>query len=442
MRRFFGIALAAAAPLLIGACESLPWLGGGEAAPLPGERISVLVHERTLVPDPEAAKTQIVLPPPSPTAEWPLAGGFANHAMHHLEVNANLKRAWDSDIGAGASDTERLVAPPVVADGKVFTLDTESTAAAFDFATGRELWDVDLTPDDEDGEDIGGGVGFEDGRLYVATGFGHVVALNANDGTEVWRVDLKGPIRVPPTVRGGRVFVVSVDNKLTALNGHSGEVLWTYQSIGEVASLLGGASPAEDAGVLVVAFSSGEIAALRVENGRVLWTDSLGAIRRTDVISAMSHIRGRPVIDRGMVFALSNAGMMAAIDLRTGRRVWDKDVGGIESPWIAGDYLYILSSDAEVICLSRIDGRVFWVTPLQRYEDEEDREDPILWTGPVLASDRLIVAGSHGVAETLSPYTGQLLGSEELPDGVASAPVIADRSVIFLSNDGTLALYR
>lgn len=440
MRRFQGILLVASVPFMLGACDS--WWGANEKAPLPGQRISVLMHERTLVPDPELAKATIVLPPPSPTTDWPQAGGFANHAMHHLEINADLGRAWRADIGAGSNTEDRIIAPPVVADNKVFAMDSESTVSAYDFKTGREIWSEDLTPEDEDSEHIGGGVAFESGRVFVTTGFGHVVALNANDGKEMWRVDLKGPIHIPPTARGGRVFVVSVDNKLTALNAGTGETLWSYASIGEVASLLGGASPAEDGGVLVASFSSGEISALRVENGRVLWSDSLGAMRRTDVVSAISHIRGRPIIDRGLVFALSNAGMMVAIDLRTGRRVWEKEIGGIESPWVAGEYIYLLSNDNDVVCMARKDGRVFWVTPLQRFEDEEDRTDPIIWTGPILASDRLIVAGSHGKAMTLSPYTGQPLGYEDLPDGVASAPVIADHAVVFLSNDGTLSVYR
>ena len=114
----------------------------------------------------------------------------------------------------------------------------------------------------------------------------------------------------------------------------------------------------------------------------------------------------------------------------------------MESPWVAGDYIFILTNDNEIACISRDDGRIHWVRALQRYEDPEDRDDPIIWTGPVLASDRLIVAGSNGEALAISPYTGNILGMVEMPDGVSVAPVIADGAVYFLADDAELVAYR
>ena len=174
----------------------------------------------------------------------------------------------------------------------------------------------------------------------------------------------------------------------------------------------------------------------------MLWSDSLTAVRRTDVVSTLAHIRGRPIIDRGMVFAVSHGGLMAAIDLRTGRRLWDKEIGGLESPWVAGSYIFAISNNEELLCLSRKDGRIYWVTALPRWVDEEDKEDPILWTGPLLASDRLIVAGSAGNALAISPYTGEILGRVEMPSSVSVAPVIADQTVYFLADNAELTAYR
>ena len=434
------IAFALLAALLLAACDS--WFGEADAPPLPGDRISVLLHERTLVPDPQAASAQILLPPPSINTEWPQAGGYANHAMHHTLTADAPGRAWRSSAGSGSDDDERLIASPIVADGRIFTMDSETMVSAFDTANGERLWSVELTPEEEEDGHIGGGIAYEDGFVFVTTGFAEVIALEAATGALVWRRMIGGPMRTAPTARGGRLFVVTVDNKLSALDASSGETLWDHTGISEVASLLGGASPAVDAGVVVVPYSSGELVALKVENGRMLWSDSLAAIRRTDVVSTLAHIRGRPVIDRGRVFAMSHGGLMAAIDLKTGQRIWDKEIGGLESPWIAGDYLFAISNNEELLCVSRNDGRIHWVRALPRWEDEEDKEDPIIWTGPILASDRLIVAGSQGEALTVSPYTGEVLGRVEMPDGVSVAPIVADGSIYFLSDDAELTAYR
>jgi len=415
---------------------------GKKQPPLPGERIAVLANERSLRADFAPSEINIVLPAPTPNTDWPMAGGYANHAMHHITVRDNLSEAWSRDIGTGADDELRFVATPIVGDGVVFALDTESQLSAYKLDDGDRLWTADLEPDEDDEGHIGGGIAYERGRVFVATGFGVVIAVDAKTGDVVWQEKIGIPMRIAPTVRGGRVFVVTVENNLIALDARDGKTLWTHAGSQETASLLGGASPAVDNGIVVVPYSSGELFALKVDSGRVLWQDNLVSIRRTDAVASLAQIRGRPVIDRGRVIAISHAGVMAAIDLRTGRRVWGRDIGGTESPWVAGDYIFTLTNDNELICLSRDDGKVLWVTGLPRFEDEDRREDPIIWSGPILASDRLIVAGSNSEALAVSPYDGRLLGIVEMPDGVAVPPIVANGSVIFLANDADLVVYR
>jgi len=431
--------VAGLAMLASGGCA---WFGDVEPQPLPGERLSILTHAQTIEPDPDLAKTEILLPPPSANPDWPQAGGYANHAMHHIAVGDALNKAWSVDIGTGADKEERFVAPPIVADGLVYAMDAKTRVSAYKVENGDDVWAVDLTPDEEDEGHISGGLAFEGGRVFVTTGFAQVVALEAKTGKEIWRRNLDGPMRAAPTVRGGRVFVITLENKLYALNAATGDTLWNFAGTVEIATLLGGASPAADDEIVVAPFSSGDLVALRVESGRMLWADSLISVRRTDSVSTLSQIRGRPIIDRGRVFAVSHGDMMAAIDLRTGQRVWDKTISSLESPWVAGDHLFVLTSDWELVCLSRTSGRVFWVRPLPRFEDEEDKEDPIIWTGPILAGDRLIVAGSHGEALAVSPYDGRILGRQELPDGVSVAPIVAGGTVYVLTDDATLVALR
>ncbi|MDP6884211.1 MAG: PQQ-binding-like beta-propeller repeat protein, partial [Rhodospirillales bacterium] len=224
--------------LLLGACDT--WFGETEDPPLPGKRISVLLHEKSLVPDPEAAREEILLPPPSVNPDWPQAGGYANHAMHHTEVAADIRRAWKADIGSGSDDTDRIIASPITAQGRVFAMDAETVVSAFDADTGQHLWEIELTPEDEDDGHIGGGLAHDKGRVYVTTGFAEVIALDAETGAVLWRQSLGGPMRAPPTARGGRLFAVTINNKLFALDASDGATLWTHSGIAETASLLGG----------------------------------------------------------------------------------------------------------------------------------------------------------------------------------------------------------
>ncbi len=428
---------------ILTACSTVEeWVQTKEPPPLEGKRISVLTHNRSLTADNELAGKRILLPAPTVNKAWPQAGGYANHAMHHVAINETLYPAWSVDIGTGSDDEERLNAQPVVAAGIVFTMDARSKVNAFNEVTGRRIWSLELEPEEEEDGHIGGGLAFEDGRLFITTGFAEVFALNAKTGKLLWKRNLVAPMRSGPTVRGGRVFVVTLNNQLFALKAENGETLWRHRGIPEIASVLGGASPAVDKGVVIVAYTSGELIAFKVENGRVLWQDILVTTTKTDSLSSLTGIRGRPIIDRDRVFAISNAGLLVSIDLRTGRRVWDREVVGIESPWVAGNYLYLLTTESEIVALSRDDGKIHWVRGLPRHKDPENIEDPITWTGPILASDRLIVAGSNEEALAISPYTGRILGIVDMPDEVAIAPIVANGTVFFLADDAKLIAYR
>jgi len=131
-----------------------------------------------------------------------------------------------------------------------------------------------------------------------------------------------------------------------------------------------------------------------------------------------------------------------AIDLASGRRVWETEVGGVNQPWIAGRFIYVITTEGDVVALVAENGLVRWVTPLGRYEDPEDREDLVNWSGPILVSDRLIVTGSQGVAVALSPYTGEIIGQLEMPDDVSLPPVVASETLYFQTDGARILAYR
>lgn len=422
-------------------CGTGGWFGDDEPPPLPGERISVLQMDRRIEPDPVISSVPVSLPPAAANEGWPQAGGHPGHAMGHPALAAAPREAWRRSVGAGSSSTRRLTAPPVVSQGRVYAMDADHEVAAFDEASGRELWRIDLRPETESGDALGGGLGFGEGSLFATTGFGEVVALDPASGTVRWRARAGVPLRAAPTVANGRVYVVSVDNQAFAFD-LSGNRLWSHTGILETAGLLGAAAPAADGSVVVVPYSSGELFALRAENGIVAWSDSLAAIRRVGALSGLADIRGMPVIDRGLVVAVSHSGRMAAIDQRSGIRVWEREIGGTNMPWVAGDYVFVLSNEGEVVAMTRDEGRIRWVASLPRWEDPEDREELILWSGPILAGNRLWLVNNRRELVALSPRDGSVVSTQPLPSGALMAPIVANGTLYVLGDNGTLTAFR
>lgn len=416
---------------------------GKSKAPLPGERVSVFADRSDLEPDKDMANVQVVLPSPVVNDSWPQSGGFANYSMQHLAVSDSPRMLWTADVGAGTSSSRVLTTPPVMAEGKVFAKDAQSTVSAFDADTGKLLWRVTLEPEKaRDTDEFGGGLAYYGGRLYVTTGFAAVFALDPATGKEIWTSTVSAPVRGAPLVFGDRVFAISIDNKIQSMAAIDGSDLWQYTALQEVAGYVGGSSPAGSGEYIVAPFSSGELVGLRIDNGRAMWNESLiGNRGDARAFGNLADIRGRPVIDRGTVFAMGSGGLLAAVDLRSGQRVWERPIGGNQTPWVAGRFLFVLTSTADVAAVSRDDGKIKWVTPLTQYSDDKRRK-PVLWGGPVLAGDRLLVVGTLGEMLALSPYTGEVLGKLDLRDPVRIAPIIANRTIYVLTDSGRLVAFR
>jgi outer membrane protein assembly factor BamB len=430
-----------AACALLAACgDGDSWFGSNAPPPLPGTRVSVLDQATVLAPD--APDRTVRLPPPELVPDWPEAGGFPPHAMWHLALGDHLQRAWTADVGEGAAKRRAFITQPIVAAGRVFAMDAESNVSAFDLKNGSRFWRVELAVKGADNGTYGGGLAYDRGTLFVTDGYGEIVSLDPRDGRIRWRKTLPAPVRGAPTARAGRLLMITVTNETLALAEDDGRELWTHNGLEEETFLVGGTSPAVVGNTVIAPYSSGELFALRIENGAQLWTDSLNVNKRTDQVATLTDIRGLPVIDNGRVFAAGNSDILVALDLATGRRLWDRDVGSVETPWVAGNFLYLITNAPAVVCFRADTGQVVWVAPLAEWEDPEAKSGRIVWTGPLLASDRLIVASSTGGAYSISPYTGKLLGQIALPNGVTIAPIVADKTLIFVTDSGELVAYR
>jgi outer membrane protein assembly factor BamB len=427
----------------LGGCDTIDQIVGKKTKPpLPGERIPIMLHERDSNPDPRVSDLRVLLPPPKLNRDWAQSGGSSNHAMHHLKIGKNIAAAWRVDIGTGASDERRLLASPIIIGERIFVVDSKFVVSAFNTRNGARVWKFQPKVPDEDDEAFGGGLAFEDGTVFLSTGFGRAYAISGSSGKLLWEKKVPGPMRAPPAVSNGRVYFVTIDNQLITMNAKNGQRLWSHAGLAESAGLLGGSAPAIDGTTVVVPYSSGEVFAMRAENGRVVWSEALSPVRRVDALATLAHVRGSPVIDRGVVYAVSHSGRLVAIDRRNGARVWERGIGGVETPWIAGNFLYVLSNESEIYCLTRRGGRIRWVRPLPKFEDPKDKDGPIKWSGPVLVSDRLVITGSHGVALSISPYTGKPLGRVKLPDKISIPPVVAGETLYFLTDEAELIAYR
>ncbi|MBP7252992.1 MAG: PQQ-binding-like beta-propeller repeat protein [Alphaproteobacteria bacterium] len=409
-----------------------------------GKRESLMNSDQQLKPNAGVDGGWIKLPDTVNKTDWPQANGNALNAPQHAAVATSLKKFWRVSIGDGSGGALRLLARPVVAGGRVFTMDASGHVSAFALKDGEKLWRVSTqATESEASEAIGGGIAYDKGMLFATTGHAEVVALGIGDGKVLWRRKLMNPSRAAPTVADGRVYVVTINNATSVLKGSDGSVLWTHSGTGQTAALMGAASAAVDGDTAVVAYSSGEIFALRAQNGRVAWGDVLVSPLAVGALPEMADIRGAPVIDHGGVFALGHSGRMAALIMRSGERAWELDVGGSNPPLVAGNTIYLLSNAQKLMAVRRDNGKIIWANDLPVRVDADDREStPIVWTGSLLAGGRLFLVNSHEELVEFDARTGKRLATHELPGASFIAPIAAQSVLFVVTEDGDLVAYR
>jgi outer membrane protein assembly factor BamB len=413
------------------------------STPVLGERIAVLAAESDVTVDPATATLPMSLPAPVVNPAWSQSGGNASKAMGPVALGASLNQAWEASIGKGTSLAARLAAAPVVADGRVYTIDTLATVRAFDAQTGAPVWSSQFgTEKGNSAALFGGGLAYSNGRIYATNGLGFVAALDASNGGIAWQVRPGGPLRGSPTVAGDAVYVMSQDNQIYSLKLEDGSTNWSEAAALEIAGIFGVASPAYAQGTVVAGFSSGELNAYRYENGRVVWQDALARTSIRTSVSSLSDIDADPVIDNGQVIAIGQGGRMVAMELITGQRMWELNLAGISTPAVPGDWVFVVTSDAKLMAIARNNGKVRWITQLPEFRNAKSKNGPINYAGPILAGGRLIVTSTNGAITFVNPDNGAIEGATSVKTSISLPPVAANNMLYVLDDDGRLHAFR
>ncbi len=459
MNRVLKVALICGVAATMASCgtvrRNLPFgLGGKEdaqATASAGDRISVLEFDQQLAPSAALSGRDFFLPGPQAVTAWTQPGGTAENLVEHVIAAPEFQIAWKRGVGSGSARVGNVMAPIVAADGKVFVLDGESTVSAVSADTGAVLWKVNVKNADRDRNGgFGGGVAVGAGKVFVSSGYRSMSALDANTGAVIWTQQVDAPIHGAPTVSGNRVFVVDVDSQLFAFDAATGAQDWTYRGIAEPARVMRASSPAVSGTTVVAPFASGQLVALSTLNGQAVWEETLSRTSRTSALSEVRDVAGRPVISRGMVYGVSHSGVMSALDLRSGQPKWQLPVTGVNAPLPVGDAVFVVSKAGQLITVNRDTGQIYWTRELN--EGRERREGGFLtfgrrtirpqWSGPLLASNRLVMVNSFGEAVAFDPKTGAAQATLKLGAPAYIAPAAYNGALYVLTDNGQLICIR
>lgn len=412
-----------------------------------GERISILNDFNKELSEHQNSVAKI--PVAYVNSSWAQAGINPQHIVGNISAGFELKEQWAQNFGKGVNKRDILLAAPVVGSDSIYVMDSRGKVSAFELKTGNILWENTLSAN------IGGfneakskasGLALDGSTLFATTGFGGVFAMNAKTGKPLWRVVVESPIRIAPAVTDKMLLIQTVDNTLYALDKKNGKELWRFEVAHEDTVIAGGAVPAYDTedNVVVAGFSNGEIVVLNATVGTPLWSQMLIYNKQVRSSTEINTIGAYPIVEEGIIYAISNSNSLTSLDMRTGDKLWEKEIGSMQNMLLAGDYLFVISNKNVLYAIEKYSGDIAWSVDVRGYliEENDDIDASIYAGSPLMLNGDILLAFSNGKILKINATNGQITAKTDIGVDISNGLIASQKRVIAVTDDADLIVFK
>lgn len=338
------------------------------------------------------------------------------------EISVNV--LWEREVGEG-TDKRRLNLVPALQAGRLFVADGEGLVSAVNAADGRVLWQR------ETGLPFSGGPEVDGKHLIIGSNNGDLVALSASDGAERWRARVDSEVLSVPRIAGATVIVHTLDDSVYAFDLATGEERWKYSYRAPVLTLRGSSTPVIVGDAAIIGISGGKLVKLEVETGLPVWEATVSPPHGRSELERIADIDADPVVVDDVVFVATYNGDLAAVDLASGSVLWRRTLSAHEGLAADGGMLYVTDSDDVLWAASPADGAGTWKQEGLRYRRV---------TAPAVIGELLAVGDVDGYVHWLDRRDGRIVARLEVGDGpISTRPLAEGGRVYVLGDDGTLA---
>lgn len=347
--------------------------------------------------------------------------------LEKFSAQVKLKRIWSRDTGAG-TDEQLVELVPFVDGERVFVADRSGSVRAYGLERGQQLWRTKTRAA------ISAGPGVGDDLVVVGSSNAELIALDAESGEQRWRTWVSSEVLSVPQIYRGVVVVQTVDGNLAGLDAESGERLWIQGRTVPVLTLRGTSTPLVDEGVVIAGFANGKMTALNVDSGAPLWEAVVAVPSGRSELQRMVDVDASLVVRDGVLYVTSFQGRMAAVGLQNGRLLWNRDMSAYAGIAVDRQQVYVSDENSEVWALDRDSGASLWKQgALQRRQ----------LTGPAVAGGYVAVGDFQGYVHLLSRADGSIVGRQRVDrKGILATPLPLDEQLLVLGAGGKLALFR
>ena len=343
-----------------------------------------------------------------------------------IETLVEIIKLWSKDTGKG-STKQFLKLTPSHIQGKVFVADVRGNLLAIDATSGNTLWenDADLS--------ITGGPGSSKTHTMIGSEEGDVLAYASDNGDFLWQAKVSSEVLAAPQEAYGIVVVRTVDGKIFGLDANDGSRLWIYDRTVPALTLRGTSNPVITGDVVIAGFDGGRLAAIELHTGKLIWETSISLASGRSQLERMVDIDSEPVIIGNDIYVATYQGRLASVALENGRITWTRDISSYAGLTSDGNNIYITDDQSHVWALERSSGNSIW-----KQENLFARQV----TAPATIGDLVVVGDLEGYLHWMDKSSGQFVARTRVSKNPILAPPVAVEDIIYAySSDGTLSAY-
>ena len=347
--------------------------------------------------------------------------------LQEIRETVDIDRLWSTSVGGGQGEGLYRIQPVIQGD-TFYAASSDGELLALNRETGKKRWDKELETQ------VSGGVGAYNDSLFLGGSDGSVLRLDARDGSVLWSTRVTGEVLAPPQGDGDVVVAQTYDGKLFGLDYDSGKKLWTYDSNVPVLTLRGTSTPILKDGVVYAAFANGRVQAFKADTGGVVWEVRVAISQGRSEIERIVDIDGSMTLAGKELYAASYQGRIAAIEVGSGRKLWQQNVSSFSGVSQGFGNVYVADEDGTLTAYLRGGQGVRWTQPALGYR-ELSRPTPV--------SSYVAVADYQGIVHIISQVDGEFAGRFKADGDGARADMLSDGNVLYVyGNSGDLAAYQ
>ena len=346
--------------------------------------------------------------------------------LEKITEQVKLKSRWSRGVGDGQGEGLLKINPILVGDS-LYAASAEGRVMSVDPESGRVRWkqDLDLA--------LSGGVGHHGNSVFVGASEGLVMRLDAVSGSEIWRAPVSGEVLSAPQGDGRYVVAQTYDGKLMGFDYETGEVRWTYTSDVPVLTLRGTGTPMILGDNAIAGFADGKVVAINLRSGNVAWEVRVAIPQGRSEIERIVDIDGSMAVQSSELYVASYQGRLVAIDTRSGRRLWQRNVSSVSGVGVGFGNVYVADDDGTVSAFLRNGQGVRWQNIDLGFRD---------LSRPTPVSSYVAVVDFEGYLHLLSQVDGEIVGRTKVDSSGARADMLTRGNRLFVfTNDGALKAY-